>query len=286
MEVLAIVLSGLLSVASSGGIIIDSVGANRIRSALIGIEKQAVRIDNSPSYQIAKGKVQKARIAARGVKIEPNLRIEALELETDPIDLKISQLDINSLSKFRESLDRPFTGAVKLVLTEANLNQALQSPEILAQIQKTLNRFIVSRAGSSNIAYELQDLRLELLPANRLGLKLKLSRPNTSFESDSDSISRELVMALELGVEVNNGKEIRLVDPQGTVNGQPMSSRLLNGFAEGISDRLDLDSLEPDGIIARILQLEIDEDRLNLASFLRVETKVDQLSSRKIKPVP
>lgn len=284
MEVLAIVLSGLLSIASSGGIIIDSVGANRIRSALIGIEKQAVRIDNSPSYQIAKGKVEKVRIAARGVKIEPNLRIEALELETDPIDLNISQLDINSLSKFRESLDRPFTGAVRLVLTEANLNQALQSPEILAQIQKTLNRFIV-RAGSSNIAYELQDLGLELLPTNRLGLKFKLSRPNT-IESDSNSSSRELFMALELGVEVNNGKEIRLVNPQGSVNGQPMSPRLLNGFAEGISDRLNLGSLEPDGITARILQLEVNEDRLNLASFLRVETKVDRLSSRKIKPVP
>ena len=292
MEVLTIVLSSLLSLASSGGLILDSVTANRISSEIIDIEEQAIRLDNSPSYQIAAGKLQKVRIATRGLRIKPDLRIEAFELETDRVDLDLARLSIDSIDGLRESLDRPFQGAVRLVLTETDLNQALQSPEILAEIQSALNRFIIRKAGSTNIAYEIQDLQLELRPTNRLGLKFKLSRPQTNFESNpstasaADTSSRNLAMVLELGIEVLNGKTIRLVNPEGTVNGRPMSSRLLNGFAEGISDRLSFESLESDGILARILQLEIDEDKLDLASFLRVETKTTKLSSKEIKVVP
>lgn len=276
MEILTIILSGLLSFASSGGAIADSVAAKKIRSQVISVEQQRVRIDNSPNYLVAQGKLQKVRIATRGVQIKPDLRIEALELETDPIDLELAKLKINNLEQLRASLDQPFQGAVRLVLTEADLNRALRSRLVLAQIQTALNRLIVSKAGSTNIAYQLQDLRLELRPANRLGVQLKLARARSNFESEGNSqssTSRELVMALELGIQLVNGKKIRLINPEGTVNGRPMSSRLLNGFAVGVSDRLNLGLLEPDGILARILQLEINEDKIELASFLKLETK-------------
>ncbi len=280
MEVLTIVLSGLLSLASSTGTIADSVAASKINSQIISIEKQRVRIDNSPSYAVARGKLQKVRIATRGTRIKPDLRIEALELETDRVDLDISQLNLNGIDELRESLNRPFQGAVRLVLTEVDLNRALQSPEILAQIQQALNRLIVSKAGSTNIAYQLQDLRLQFNSNRRLGVDLKLTRPTTNFDSQRGSSStttvsssKELVMSLEVGLEIVGGQRIRLIDPVGSVNGRPMSSRLLDGFAEGISDRFDLSSLEQDGIFARILQLETREDKVELASFIKLETK-------------
>ena len=280
MEVLTIILSGLLSLAASGGVIVDSVVASKIRSQVIGVEEQKVRIDNSPNYSVAQGKLQKVRIATRGTRIKPDLRIEALELETDPLDIDPAKLNLNGIDELRLSLNKPFQGAVRLVLTEEDLNRALRSPQVLAQVQKALNRLIVSRAGSTNIAYQLLDLNLELQPNNRLGVKLKLVRPVSNFESNSDSQnykpssrSRELNMALELGIQVAEGNKISLIDPEGTVNGRPMSPRLLNGFAVGVGDRLNLGLLEQDGILARILQLEIDEDKIELASFLKLETK-------------
>ena len=78
MEILTIVLSGLLSLVSSGGIFLDYVAANQIRSQIISLEEQAIRIDNSPNYQIARGKLQKVRIATRGLRIKPDLRIAFL----------------------------------------------------------------------------------------------------------------------------------------------------------------------------------------------------------------
>jgi hypothetical protein len=284
MEILAIALASLLGVGSSGGIVLDQIAQNKIRSQVISVEQQAVRIDNQPNYRVAQGKIARVRIASRGIRIKPGIRIASLDLETDPVAVK-SNIKLNNIDRLRESLAAPAAGALKVVLTEKDLNQALQSPEIQAQLQKTLNRAIASKAGSTNISYQLSDIQLKLRPKNRLQVSLKLSRPrprtNLNLESSSTpgtyrakNASRELAISLELTVKVINGKRVRLLDPQGTVNGRPMSSRLLNGFATGISDRLNLNTLSADGILARILQLEINEDNLQLISFVRLETKM------------
>lgn len=282
MEILTIVLSGLLSLGSSGGLILDKIAQGRLRSSLISVEQQVVRIDNQPNYQVAQGKLDRVRIASKGIRIKPGLRIARVDLETDQVALKLSKLDFDSIDGLRTSLEQPVSGAVKLSLTEIDLNQALQSPEIVTQIQTTLNRLIARKAGSTNINYELSDIRLEFRPGNRIEIYFKLNRPRPSIKieskqtpgtSDPSNRSRELDIALEVTFQVVKGKTIRLIDPQGTVNNRPMSSRLLQGFAEGISDRLDLSSLSADGIITRILQLEVDEDKLELASFIRLETK-------------
>ena len=288
MEILAIVLSGLLSVVSGGGIVLDSLVKKGIRSQIISVEEQAVRIDNRPSYQLAQGKVGRVRIASRGVRIEPGLRIAAIDLASDPLSLKRDRLSLESIDRLRESLAKPASGAIRLVLTQTDLNRTLQSPQVLARLQQTLNGFIAGSAGSTNIRYQLSNLSVELRPANRLEVKFKLSRPTRvnydarTGTSNLNKRSRELDIALNLAIEVVNGKTFRILEPQGTVNGRPMSSRLLDGFAEGISDRLDLNFLEADGILTRILQLEIDEDKLELVSFILVETKPAQLSSTKI----
>lgn len=280
MEILAIALSGLLSLASSGGIILDDLAKRQIGSQIISVEQQAIRIDNSPNYKLIQGKLDRVRIASRGVKIEPGLRIAVLDLETDAIILK-SQPNFSSINELRRSLAKPASGAVKLIVTEADLNRALQSPEILARLETILNQSLLRRAGATNIPYQLSDLGIELHSANRWKLRFKLSRPRPSVNIESDRISgtstvknrsRELDFALALTVEVKDGKTLRLINPQGTVNNRPMSQRLLDGFAVGISDRLKLNSLESDGIFARILQLEINQDRLELVGFIRLET--------------
>lgn len=282
MEILTIVLSGLLSLGSTGGLILDKIAQGKLRSNLISVEKQVVRIDNQPNYQVAQGKLDRVRIASRGVRIQPGLRIALVDVETDQVALKLAKLDFNSIDGLRSSLEKPVSGAVRLILTETDLNQALQSPEIVAQLQKTLNRTIARKAGSTNINYQLSDLHLELHSANRLEVRFKLNRPRARASIDSprtagtsnlSNRSRELDIVLELAFQVVKGTTIRLIDPQGTVNNRPMSSRLLKGFAEGISDRLDLNSLSADGIITRILQLEVDEDKLELVSFIFLETK-------------
>jgi hypothetical protein len=272
MELLTIVLSGLLSVFATSGSIVDYLVEQNFRDLVVKIERQAIRVDNSPSYQIISGKVQKVRVATRGIELKSNLRIEALELETDNLAFDRHKLKINNLEDFRAALQQPLQGAVRLVLKGSDLNRALASSQVKDNLQIILNRLLASRSGSTNLSYELLALQLELQPENYVGLKFKLRRPSLTGKK----IASELDFALNLKIRVVDGKRIELLEPSGTVNQRPMSSRLLKGFAEGISDRLDLTKLETNGIIIRLLQLEVKEDKIQLAGFARMATTTNK----------
>ena len=295
MEILTVILSGLLSLTSSGGVILDSLVAKTINAQLENSEHLAVRIENTPNYAVAEGKVQKIKLAARNIQLQPAINIAVLEFETDQVHLSPTKLDFSNVNNLRNFLKSPLQGAGKIEFTEASLNQALQSPEILAQIQKTFNSLIARRAGSTNIAYELSNIHLELNSDNQVEVKFKLARAINNFKSDvknldtskdSSNPAKELLIALKLNIKVSNGKNISLTEAKGSVNGRPLSSRLLNGFAEGISDRLDLTSIESDGIFARILQLKISDEKLKLVGFVKLETKVKGMTSKEIKVAP
>jgi hypothetical protein len=266
MELLTILLSGLLSVLSPGGAVVDLLIDNTVGSRLTAIEKSAIRVDNAPNYQIVQGKVERIRIASRGVLLQPGLRIDTLEIETDPIDLDIQDSALKNLSALRKSLRQPLQGAVRLVITEKDLDRALNSPAIQKQFQESLDNLIASRTGSSVLSYTLLEPKINLLDGNRLGIEAKLHRSGTQ------SPTQTLNLKLEWGIKLVAGKKIQLIEPTGTIDEKPISTRLLMGFTQGISNRLDLGNLETTGIIARLLQLEINQQEIKLAVFGRMET--------------
>lgn len=267
MELITIILSGILSALSNGGWVTEAIAENVLASNVESVETLEIRVDNRPNYQLVNGKLDKLRIATRGILLQQDLRIDLLEVETDPISLDIKDLGNSSLEDLQASLKKPLQAAARIVITEADLTTAFQSEILLQQLQETLNDLVAQRAGNTTRTYEVSDLQIDLLPENRIELELQLSRSGTNQERD-----RELAISLELGIEVIAGTQIQLVDPQGTVNGRQMSERLLNGFAEGISDRLNLTNLENSGILARLLQLEVTEDKIELVAFTRIET--------------
>ena len=280
MELIAIVLSGLFSVFANGGWVIDAIAASSLSDQVVSVEEKAIRIDNTPNYQIAQGKVDKLRIATRGVKLTPYLRIDTLELETDAIAVELNNLDTQNLKSLRSSLLKPLQGVGKIIITEADISQALQAPEVTQKLQEVLNNLVARRAGNSSIGYEISAPELELHPNNKVKIHLELRRLGNNRKNAS-----KLSISLEFNIQVLEGKKIQLMQPIGTVNNRPMSSRLLQGFAEGMSDRLDLSQLESQGILARLLQLEITADKIELVAFARMETKQTPINSTKpVKP--
>ena len=266
MELITIIFSGLLSALSNGGWVLDAIAEKMLSAQVESVETLEVRVDNRPSYQLIKGKLDKLRIATRGIKLQQDLRIEILELETDPISINTAALGDGALTDLQTALQQPLQAAARIVLTEADLTTALASDSLVQQLQEILNNLIANRAGNATRTYEISAPKIDLLPDNRLKLDLQLRRSSRNQQRD-----RELALSLELGIEVIAGKQIQLVDPQGTVNGRQMSTRLLNGFAQGISDRLLLTNLENSGILARLLQLEVTEDKIELVAFTRIE---------------
>ena len=268
MELFVILLSGLFSVVSSGGLIVDILAGNLLDSKVKEIEQLVTRIDNTPNYQLIQGKVDRVRIASRGLKINPYWQMDTLEIETEPIDINLNNLETNNLEAIRKSLRKPLQGAVRLVITEENLNQTLQSPELQTQLQQELNRLVSQRIGSSAFSYQLFKPRLEFIEDNKIGLQFQLSRL-----SSRKSRFQELAIELESQIRVLEGTKIELVNPKGTVNNRPVSNRLLTNFAKRISNRLNFTNLEQNGIFVRLLQLEINNNQIELAAFMRMQTE-------------
>jgi hypothetical protein len=86
MEFFTILVSSLLALVSPVGLVVDQIALNAIRSQFEKVDQLQVRVDNAPSYQLLQGKVERVRIAGRGLQLK-QIRIAAIELETDPINL-------------------------------------------------------------------------------------------------------------------------------------------------------------------------------------------------------
>lgn len=264
MELFTILLSGLLFLLSPVGLVFDKVGENLIRSQFQQVEQLEVRVDNAPSYQAIQGKINQIRIASRGVWLTSDLRIEALELETDPININIEKLRQLRSKRDLAVLEDPLQGGINLTLTEADVNRALSSPAVSSQLRRVLTRFLPSSASSQAEQYEILNPKIEFLENDRLRLQVTLQQRNASSPE-------QLEIQAESGLMVIQGHQLKLVNPQLVVNGKPVPALVLNLVTQGISRRLDLQNLEQRGITLRLLQLQIKPTQMQMAAFVRLQ---------------
>ncbi|AFY79607.1 Protein of unknown function (DUF2993) [Pleurocapsa sp. PCC 7327] len=269
MELITIILSSLLAAISPAGLIIDSVVENTLRSQVEDVEQLDVRIDSTPGYQVLQGKVDRVRIASRGVRPIRDLRIAVAELETDPINVDLQRLQNEGEKALPQALRQPFRGAVRLAISESDLNQALESPNIKSRLEGVINSFVEEASEASASSFKILKARADFLGSNRLGLRLQLQQSQT--HKDVSEPPEPVEIKLEVGLNVVAGRSLQLNDPKGMVNGRRLSTRLLRGLAEGLSEELDLRRLENRGITARVLHLNVTDEEMHIAAFIQVE---------------
>ena len=265
MEVLTVLLSGLIALGSPIGLVIDRTALNAIRSQLVKAEQLQVRVDNAPSYQVLQGKLERVRIAGRGLQLKwQNIRVAAVDVETDPI-----AINIRSLRQRRPKLERPVQAGVNLLLTQADLNQALQSPAIKASLRQ-LARSLGGLGGQSSGSYDVVNPRVELLE-NRVRLQAELQQVGEA---------KPLFVKLESGLAVIAGHQLQLVSPSVSINGNVVPDLFVSSLIGDFSQRLDLRRLEGEGITSRVLQLKVDPQKLSVVAFVRVEPTARFLTRR------
>lgn len=266
MELFTILLSSFISLLSPVNLVGDMVVEDAIRSRLEKVEQLDVRIDNAPSYQITQGKLQRLRIASRGLQLTSDLRISTLELDIDEIDVDLPALLAKESEASPDLFRKPLQGGVRLVLTEDDINQALQSPKVTARISQLLKRFLKRLPSAGEQDYELLSTQVELLEENRLAIQLQFQGTGTAEEE-----SKELKIRLETGVEVENSKSLKLIEPSVSINETQIPPLLVAGLKAIVQDFTDLSKLEDAGIIIRLLKLEINSNELEIANFVRLD---------------
>ncbi len=262
MELITVLLSSFLSVLSFGGIVADQAAAGAIRSRFNKIENIQVRIDNAPNFQIISGKADRVRVAAKGLWLTPDVRIDGFELETDAIEVDPQKLEQLSQLKL-EALPKPLQAGIKFRVDEQDINKSLKSAAVLNQIQQVVSSSIAAFGGSVGTLYKVENPQVRFLPNNRVGIKFTLL--------DASNPAEKLDLDIESGVKIIGGRRIQLVDPQGTVNTFPLPSFVLASVVSSVNERADLSILERSGLTARVLDVKVANKKLEVATFVRFQ---------------
>lgn len=263
MEFLTIFLSSWLGIISTAGLVVESAALKAVRAQFARVDKLQVRLDNAPTHQLLNGKVQRLRIAGRGLELkQPSLRLAVLELESDPIDL-------NLRPRRQLQLEQPLQAGVRLVVQQQDINQALRSPLIAARLGSLSINFLKPQSRQAPPAYNIVNPRLELLANNRLRFQVELTEANT-----------KLAIRVETGINLIASRQIQLLEPVIYVNQEEVPQQLVRAIANNLGTQLNLANLEAYGIKARILKLQISPDQIEIAAFLRVDPSVSVTSDQ------
>jgi UPF0288 family protein (methanogenesis marker protein 3) len=90
-----------------------------------------------------------------------------------------------------------------------------------------------------------------------------------------------IVIAAESGLGVVAGRQIQLVKPVVYVNREEVTEQLVSAIANSVSKKLDLRNLDEYGLKARILQLKVNPQKLEIVGFLQVEPSSRLWQNRK-----
>lgn len=256
MEFLTIFLSSLITLVSPVGIVVDRVAENAIRAQFEAVEHLQVRVDNAPSYQLVRGRADRVRIAGRGLFPLKAVRLDALELETDPI-----QVNANSLRRGKPRLEQPLRAGVRLVIKQADVNRALRSPTVTAALRQLGATVLEEQDAKRTQRYEVINPQIEFLDNQRLRFQVELREPKDPTT---------LKIFAESGIAVIAGRQLQLVQPVVRVDDEGVPEEVLKTLSDGVAEQSDLRQLESSGITVRVLQWQINRDQITLATFVQV----------------
>ncbi len=278
MELITVLLSGLLLLISPVGIVLDQVAENAIRSRLVDADSLTVRVDNSPSYQVLQGRVERVRIAGRGVVPRPDLRIAVAELETDPIDL-----DLGGLRRGEVVLDEPLQGALRLVLTETDLNAFLRSPTVARQLGEIKIGSLNPAQARERNRYKLRNPVIDFLPEESSSVPTD-NRLRITVDLEDQVQEGALQLKAEVSLSISAGDRLTITNPMLTVNGIPAPPQLVTSLLGNVNDRLSLQQLDQRGVVLRVISFAIEPEELSLAMWVRVDPSVTRPETANIVP--
>ncbi len=259
MDILAIIAVTLMTLVSPTGAVVDTLAEDALRDQIASAEELYIRIDNVPNYQILSGRIDHARLAARGLYARqlPELRVDVIDLETDVVDV-----DLAALQRGELKLDEPAQAALRLRLKASDLNTFLESPTVQAWLDTLSFSLPGPEAERERSRYGLENPSLEFLDGDRFRIKVDLI----------DQVMAEaLEINLELGLEIVNGHRFELIDPKIEIDGEEAPPQLITSLAEGASQELTLRRLEALGLTARIIAFNVRDNELDIAVFARLE---------------
>jgi len=256
MEWLVGFLALTFGLGGVGGVALDTILKERIQSQLQSAERLEVRVQSIPNYRLVQGEIDHIQVAGRGLVLRPGFRVALAELETDPI-----KLDLANLAKFNS----PIRAAIRLQLTEADLNAALNTPDILKSlrgVRAELPSFLGGVGQKETLDFTKPELRItqgQLELSTLIGIVGKTPP------------GQEVRITVKTGLTVTQGTRLGFKNTQFYLDEVPVPPDLVDVFVGSINEVINLEALREQGTTARILKLDLTAGQLELVGFAQVE---------------
>lgn len=213
-------------------------------------DRLEVKVDTAPE-KLANGELDSLLIEGEGLVIETDLRLQVLEIAMRAIAVK----PLKALTGNIE-LTQSTEGSARLVLTETDLNRALNSPELRAKIN-VLDTYLTTE-------------------------KVKLTVPQKKCELREDgTVAVEAVVELQPSGETKevaftttpqiapSGRSVVLEDIQ-YEPGKEVSEDLTQAFLDKAGKMLDLRNFEKRGLALRLNRLNVEAGQITLLAVAEI----------------
>jgi hypothetical protein len=160
-----------------------------------------------------------------------------------------------------------------LVLSEDDINKFLQSPEFLELLSKLNIVSVDAENMGSHPVYHFRNVQVKFVTNQRINLQVEIREAGKN---------QGLKLIIETGVNAIAGRQFQLVNPVIKVNQEAVPTQLINAIVKNLNQRFDLTNLETNGLVVRILQLNIKNNNLEIASFFRIEPSSKVLEAVKL----
>ena len=227
-----------------------------LTSQLDAVEAIAVDV-RTDLGKIVQGQANEVSVTGQGLVIEPNIRVQQLDVHTHGV--KINPLSV-LLGKVK--LEHPVDTAMRVVMTEADLNQTLNSDAI----HKYLSPWELDVEGEIVTVELQQPMEIRLLSGGKIQFAGNLLRRESHQEQHSQFSAVILPRTNDRPVLL---EEFRCHPGQGLPFG------LTFAFFQKLKELLEVPYFEWQGIVCQIQHLEVQPGNL----VLQLEAHVYQIPS-------
>ncbi|MGI0485019.1 DUF2993 domain-containing protein [Pantanalinema rosaneae CENA516] len=233
---------------------ISKVAEVGIASQLDDVEELNVDIRTDPG-KVIQGQVDSVAIAGKGMVMQQDLRVESIEINTD-------QIAINPLSVVFGDIEltRPTEAETHVVLTQVDLNRALNSDYLRSKMQ---NLQITVEGQPVTIKPEQITLQLPGDGKFVLDATMLILQTGESKQVHATTIPHIKDRGERISLEILSAE------------GQGLNSELVTALLNELTQLLDLRNFELQGMSLRLKGLDVQPGRL----VLEAETLISEFPS-------
>ena len=237
----------MLGTGNLGEQAINKIAELALSSQLEEMDSLEVKVKTAPE-KLANGELESLLIKGKGLVIETDLRLQVLEIEMKAIAVS----PLKALTGNIE-LTQPTEGTAHLVLTETDLNRALNSPDLRAKIN-VLDTYLSTGHDKLTVPQKSCQLREDGTVAVEAVVELQPSgeTKDVAFTATPKIASEGRSVVLE-DIQYEPGKEV--------------SEELTQGFLNKATTMLDLRNFEKQGLALRIHRLTVEAGQIRLLAL-------------------